>query len=68
MCVVLVLWNNPPNKPIPVSKLIIYKEPKTRRDENNKPIKAFRLYNIDLSRLKVTALEKIIKIIEYMII
>ena len=68
MCVVLVLWNNPPNNPIPVSKLVIYKEPKTRRDENNKPIKAFRLYNIDLSRLKVTALEKIIKIIEYMII
>ena len=64
MCVVLVLWNNPPNKPIPVSKLVIYKEPKTSRDENNKPIKAFRLYNIDLSRLKVTELEKSTNIIE----
>lgn len=64
MCVVLVAWNNPPNKPIPVSKLSIYKETKAWRDEKSKPIKAFRLYNIDLSRLKVTAMEKRTNIIE----
>jgi hypothetical protein len=68
MCVVLVAWNNPPNKPIPVSRLLIYKVPIACIEENSKAIKAILLYNIDLSRLKVTALEKIIKIIEYMII
>jgi len=68
MCVVLVAWNNPPNKPIPVSKLLICKVPIACIEEKSKAIKAIRLYNIDLYSLKVTALEKIIKIIEYMII
>ena len=57
MCVVLVAWNKPPYKPIPASKQVIYKLAKPSSEEYSKTIIATLLKSIDLSRLKVTALD-----------
>jgi len=52
-----VVWNKPLYIPIPVSKQVIYKLAIASKDEYNKMIIATLLKSIDLSRLKVTALD-----------
>ena len=54
----LVAWNKPPYKPIPPSKDTRYKLFKAIKEEYNKMVIPILLKSIDLSRLKVTALDK----------
>ena len=55
-CVIDVIWNKPPYIPIPVSMHVICKLFKARKVEYSNIKEIILLYNKDLSRLKVTAL------------
>ncbi len=52
-----MVWNKPPNNPIPVKKFSISKLNIASIEELIKTIIATLLKSIDLSRLKVTALD-----------
>lgn len=67
ICVILVIWNKPPYKPIPVLRLVINKAFIASQQEQSKAIITTLLYSIDLSRLNVTALDNIKNKMEYMI-
>lgn len=57
ICVVAVVWNNPPNNPIPLAKELVNKLANAIKKRTNKIIKTIRLKSIDLSRLSVTELD-----------
>ena len=52
-----VAWKRPPYKPIPLSRDIIFRFSRARTEEVTKIVIVIREYKIDLSRLKVTALD-----------
>lgn len=56
-CVIDVAWNKPPNKPIPLFKYVTYRLSIASKKEYNEIKVASREKSMDLSRLKVTALD-----------
>jgi len=60
----LVLWNKPPNSPIPLSKKEINKQHSPIKEEQSKTKIATLLKSIDLSRLSETAFDNNKNIIE----
>ena len=56
-CVIGVAWKRPPYKPIPSPKKGMSRFLSAIKEENKRIIIVFLEYNIDFSRLKVTALD-----------
>ena len=63
-----VVKNNPLYIPIPFSKDLNARQMTAFDNENKSVIIAIRLYNIDLSRLSVTALDNVIRIMLIIVI
>lgn len=64
VCVIDVVWNNPPKKPIPVKRREIYRLKYSDKHAKIIDICAILVKSMDLSRLMVTALDNNIYIRE----